>query len=136
MLSPSDGFVTKLCSGLDHFKCYDVQAQKSFQPYNVILRDQFESQEVTVLRPTSLCNPAFKCVPTGNPANPLDCTQRLNPDDHLVCYETMDERGTPQFEQREVIVSNQFGKEQPLTVLRRKNLLCIPSLKAHVDAKH
>ena len=134
--TPSDGFVTKLCSGLDHFKCYEVQAQKSFQPYNVILRDQFESQEVTVLRPTTLCNPAFKCAPTGNPANPLDCTQRLNPDDHLVCYETMDERGTPQFEQREVIVSNQFGKEQPLTVLRRKNLLCIPSLKAHVDAKH
>ena len=136
MLSPSDGFVTKLCSGLDHFKCYDVQAQKSFQPYNVILRDQFESQEVTVLRPTTLCNPAFKCAPTGDPAKPYDCTQRLNPDDHLVCYETMDERGTPQFEQREVIVSNQFGKEQPLTVLRRKNLLCIPSLKAHVDAKH
>jgi Beta-propeller repeat len=133
--TPSDAFVTKLCSGLDHFKCYDVQAQKSFQPFNVILRDQFESQEVTVLRPTTLCNPALKCVPTGNPAKPYDCTQRLNPDDHLVCYETMDERGTPQFEQREVIVSNQFGKEQPLTVLRRKNQLCIPSLKAHVDAK-
>src|SRR5262245_6920468 len=133
---PQDGFVTKICSGLDHFKCYDVQAQENFHPFNVILRDQFELQEVTVLRPTTLCNPAIKCVPTGNPAKPYDCSQRLNPDDHLVCYETTDERGTPQFEQREVIVSNQFGKQQPLTVFRRKNLLCVPSLKAHVDAKH
>ena len=57
----------------------------------------------------------------------------LNPDAHLVCYETIDALGTPQFEQREVIVSNQFGKEQRLTVWRRKNLLCVPSLKAHVE---
>jgi hypothetical protein len=133
---PQDGFVTKICSGLDHFKCYDVRPQENFQPFNVILRDQFESQRVTVLRPATLCNPAIKCVPTGDPKNPFDCNQRLNPDDHLVCYETVDDRGTPQFEQREVFVSNQFGKEQRLTVWRRKNLLCVPSLKAHVDAKH
>ncbi|MCI0387309.1 MAG: SBBP repeat-containing protein [Acidobacteria bacterium] len=134
--APSDGFVTKLCSGLDHFKCYDVRAQENFQPFDVILRDQFETQKVTVLRPATLCNPVIKCVenktPSTNPTKP-DCTPRLNPDDHLVCYETMDDRGTPQFEQREVIVSNQFGKEQRLTVWRRKNLLCIPSLKAHVE---
>jgi len=123
---PSDGFVTKLSEGLDHFKCYDVRLQQHFQPFDVRLRDQFETQTVTVLRPTTLCNPAVKCV--GR-----DCTPVLNPDAHLVCYETTDAQGTPQFEEREVIVSNQFGKEQRLTVWRRKNQLCLPSLKAHVD---
>ena len=123
---PSDGFITKLSEGLDHFKCYDVRLQQHFQPFDVLLRDQFEGQAVRVLRPTTLCNPVVKCV--GK-----DCTPVLNPDAHLVCYETIDAQGTPQFELREVIVSNQFGKEQRLTVWRRKNLLCVPSLKAHVD---
>jgi Beta-propeller repeat len=122
---PSDGFVLKLSEGLDHFKCYDVRLQQQFQPFEVRLRDQFEEQGVKVLRPTTLCNPAVKCV--GH-----DCTPILNPDAHLVCYETADAEGTPQFELREVIVSNQFGKEQRMTVYRRKNMLCVPSLKAHV----
>jgi hypothetical protein len=128
--------VTKLCGGLDHFKCYDVRAQEGFLPFNVKLTDQFEKdQGVMVLRPVTLCNPAVKCVPTGNPAKPFDCSQRINPDDHLVCYETRDDGASPQFERREVVVSNQFGKEQRLSVLRRKNLLCVPSLKAHVEPK-
>ena len=122
---PSDGFVTKLSEGLDHFKCYDVRLQQHFQPFDVKLRDQFEEHDVRVLRPTTLCNPAVKCL--GQ-----DCTPILNPDAHLVCYETADAEGTPQFQLREVIVSNQFGKEQRLTVWRRKNMLCAPSLKAHV----
>ncbi|HKQ93035.1 MAG TPA: SBBP repeat-containing protein [Blastocatellia bacterium] len=122
---PSDGFVTKLSEGLDHFKCYDVRLQQHFQPFDVRLRDQFEEHDVRVLRPTTLCNPAIKCI--GQ-----DCTPILNNDAHLVCYETADAEGTPQFQLREVIVSNQFGKEQRLTVWRRKNMLCAPSLKAHV----
>ncbi len=40
--TPSDAFVTKLCSGPDHFKCYDVRAQESFIPFSVTLIDQFE----------------------------------------------------------------------------------------------
>jgi hypothetical protein len=40
--------------------------------------------------------------------------------------------GTPDFERREVVVSNQFG-EQRLTVFRRKNLLCLPSSKRLVE---
>lgn len=123
---PSDGFVTKLSDGLDHFKCYDARPHENFRPFEVKLRDQFEGHEVWVLRPTTLCNPVVKCVGS-------DCTPVLNPDAHLVCYETTDDHGAPQFEQREVIVSNQFGKEQRLTVWRRKNLLCVPSLKAHAD---
>jgi hypothetical protein len=133
--TPSDAFVTKLCSGLDHFKCYDARAQDGFLPFSVKLTDQFEEEPVLVMRPTTLCNPVVKCVDDKNPATPPDCTPILNPDDHLVCYETRDDSGKPQFEQREVIVSNQFGKEQRLTVYRRKNLLCVPSLKAHIEAR-
>jgi hypothetical protein len=130
---PSDAFIFKFCSGLDHFKCYDARAQEHFQPFTIKLTDQFEEQRVTVMRPTTLCNPVVKCVDDQNSATPPDCTPVFNPDDHLVCYETRDDGGKPQFEQREVIVSNQFGKEQRLTVYRRKNQLCVPSLKTHVS---
>jgi len=132
--TPSDAFVTKLCSGPDHFKCYDVRAEESFLPFHVTLVDQFENELVLIQRPAILCNPVAKCIDADhNSATPPDCTQVLNPDDHLVCYETRDQSASPLFERREVIVSNQFGQAQRLTVLRRTNLLCLPSLKAHVE---
>ena len=131
--TPSDAFVTKLCSGPDHFKCYDVRAETGFAPFPVTLVDQFERQQVLIQRPVTLCNPVAKCIDHDhNPNTPPDCTQVLNPDDHLVCYETRDDSGNPFFERREVIVSNQFGQAQQLTVLRRSNLMCLPSLKAQV----
>lgn len=132
---PQDGFVTKICDGLDHFKCYDVRPQESFLPFNVTLIDQFENEQVMVLRPVTLCNPVVKCIDDHNPTTPPDCTQVLNHDAHLLCYETRDDSANPQFERRQVIVSNQFGQEQQLTVLRRTNLLCVPALKAHVDVQ-
>jgi hypothetical protein len=113
-----------------------VRAQESFKPFNITLVDQFEREPVLVLRPATLCNPVVKCVDDDhNPATPEDCTQVLNPDDHLVCYETRDQGANPNFERREVIVSNQFGQEQRLTVLRRTNLICLPSLKAKVGVQ-
>ncbi|HEX6729602.1 MAG TPA: SBBP repeat-containing protein [Pyrinomonadaceae bacterium] len=121
---PNDAFVTKLCSGLDHFKCYDVKSQAIFLPFEVQLRDQFERQVVTVVRPVTLCNPVVKCIDG-------DCGGVVNPDDHLVCYETKDAQGTPNFVKQEVIVSNQFGAQQHLQAWRRTNLMCLPSLKAH-----
>lgn len=133
--TPSDAFVTKLCSGLDHFKCYDVRAEDSFVPFYVTLTDQFEEELVLVQRPVTLCNPVVKCVDDDhNSATPPDCTQVLNPDDHLVCYETRDQSASPYFQKRQVIVSNQFG-QQRLTVFRRTNLLCLPSLKAKVEVQ-
>ena len=129
--TPSDAFVTKLCSGLDHFKCYDVRPEQSFLPFYVTLVDQFERELVLVQRVTTLCNPVMKCIDDDhNSATPPNCTQQLNPDDHLVCYETRDQSAQPHFEKREVVVSNQFGQEQRLTVFRRTNLLCLPSLKS------
>jgi len=130
--TPSDAFVSKLCSGPDHFKCYDVRAEDGFAPFTVTLVDQFEREQVLIQRPVTLCNPVAKCVDDDhNSATPPDCSPVLNPDDHLVCYETRDD-GTPSFERREVVVSNQFGQAQRLTVLRRTNLMCLPSLKAQV----
>ena len=132
--TPSDAFVTKLCSGPDHFKCYDVRAEQSFQPFPVTLVDQFENEQVLIERPVTLCNPVAKCIDADhNSATPPDCTPVLNPDDHLVCYETRDQSANPFFERREVIVSNQFGQSQRLTVLRRTNLLCLPSLKTQLE---
>jgi hypothetical protein len=132
---PSDAFVTKLCGGLDHFKCYDIKSQDAFPPaFNVLLRDQFENEYVTVSKPVSLCNPVAKCVETGDPAKPYDCGPPMNFNDHLVCYETTSEKGTPKFEQREVVISNQFGKEQRMTVWQRKNMLCLPSLKVKLPS--
>jgi len=134
--TPSDAFVTKLCSGLDHFKCYDVRAEQSFQPFPVTLVDQFEEESILVQRPVTLCNPVVKCVDDDhNSFTPPASTQVLNPDDHLVCYETRDQSASPFFERRQVIVSNQFGQEQRLTVLRRTNLICLPSVKAHVEVQ-
>ena len=131
--APSDAFVTKLCTGPDHFKCYDVRAEESFTPFNVTLVDQFEREPILVLRPVTLCNPVAKCVDDDhNSATPPDCTQILNPDDHMVCYETRDDSGNPTFDRREVIVSNQFSGQQRLTVLRRTNLMCLPSVKSHI----
>ena len=130
--TPSDAFVSKLCTGPDHFKCYDVRAEDGFAPFTVTLVDQFEREQVLIQRPVTLCNPVAKCVDDDhNSATPPDCTPVLNPDDHLVCYETRDD-GSPFFERREVVVSNQFGQAQRLTVLRRTNLMCLPSLKAQV----
>jgi hypothetical protein len=131
--TPSDAFVTKLCSGPDHFKCYDVKAAESFLPFKVTLKDQFENEPILVMRPVTLCNPVAKCVDDNNPTTPLDCGQVLNPDDHLVCYETRDDSANPIFEKREVTVSNQFGPAQHLTVWRRQNLMCLPSLKSRVE---
>jgi hypothetical protein len=118
----NDAFVAKLCEGPDHFKCYDVFPNSKFEPFTVELRDQFETQVVTVVKPVTLCNPVVKCVDG-------DCTQILNPDNHLVCYETKDAPGSPNFERREVVVSNQFGQPRMLSVWRRANLICLPSLK-------
>ena len=51
-----------------------------------------------VQRPVTLCNPVKKCIDADhNSATPPDCTQVLNPDDHLVCYETRDQSASPNF---------------------------------------
>jgi hypothetical protein len=106
---------------LDHFKCYTVRPRTTFTPLKVTLKDQFEAQDVTVLRPVSLCNPVTKC-------HDGVCTEPVHPEEHLTCYRTQDVEGTPGFQRRRVLVSNQFGTQE-LTVVRRNDLLCLPSAK-------
>ena len=110
---------------LDHFKCYGVRPLQDFAPLRVTLTDQFEKQEVTVLRPVSLCNPVEKCL--GD-----ECTVPVHPKEHLTCYRTQDDPDTPDFQRRHVLVSNQFG-DQRLIVLKRQNLLCLPSSKTVLE---
>ena len=82
-------------------------------------------KRVTVLRPVSLCNPVTKC-------HDGVCTEPVHPEEHLTCYQTTDVEGTPAFQRRRVLVSNQFGDQQ-LTVVRRQDLLCLPSSKKVLD---
>ncbi len=111
---------------LDHFKCYTARPVTRTMPFRVTLTDQFESQEVTVIRPIMLCNPVEKCDAAGV------CTSIENPEAHLTCYRTLDVAGTPEFVPQEVLVTNQFGRSQRLEILRRRNLLCLPSQKTEV----
>ncbi len=106
---------------LDHFKCYPV---KGFQgePIVVGLRDQFGAEKevpVSVI-PVALCNPVIKWH--GGKEYPVN-----NPQQHLVCYQIKSS-----ITGKEVVVSNQFGKQQKLTV-GRSNLLCVPSSKTVVS---
>ena len=106
----------------DHFKCYKVSLEEppqgQFRGKNQPgLEDQFEQESTKVLRPVLLCNPVDK---NGEGIK--------NAADHLICYKTRSQ-DKPQFEQRGVLVHNQFGAQR-LKVRNRDNLLCVPSLKS------
>jgi len=120
-IQPQDAFITKICDGVDHFKCYEITSAAGFQPVDVILRDQFESQVARVMRPVSLCNPVRKGI--DGDYGPL-----VNFDSHLICYETRDSPATPPFSHQSVSVTNQF-QQIDMSVSARQNLLCVPSLK-------
>ena len=120
-IQPQDAFITKICDGIDHFKCYEINSQSGFQPVDITLRDQFEAQQVRVMRPVSLCNPVRKGV--EGDYGPL-----INTDSHLVCYETRDIPSSPPFSHQSVSITNQF-QQANMSVSARQNLLCVPSLK-------
>ena len=101
---------------LDHYKCYAASGPTLV---NVLanLKDQFTSENVTVLRPVIFCNPVRKShngVATGI----------LHPNIHLTCYTT----STSAFPGIAINIRNQFGVFNALGV-RQPDLLCVPSLK-------
>ena len=112
---------------IDHYECYKAKPDDKFEPPNVRLEDQFGVTTVTVKEARLICTPVVK-----NGKFPDDLRNTI---DHLVCYDIRagdregdkegDKEGT---ERREVLVDNQFGLQQPLTVARPQ-LLCVPSLK-------
>ena len=100
---------------LDHYKCYNA----SGNAVNVLanLKDQFLSENTTVLRPVLFCNPVKKThggIIVGI----------LNPDVHLVCYAT----SASSFAGTSINIRNQFVSLTNL-VVRQPDLLCVPSLK-------
>jgi hypothetical protein len=81
----------------------------------VELDDQFLNGTTTM----TLKKPAYLGVPTSKDREGIG-----NPSTHLTCYSVR----APKFENQEVTVTNQFKKEQRLSV-RRPYRLCVPSYK-------
>jgi hypothetical protein len=110
----------------DHFKCYrvDLVSPRPGQfrgRHDVTLEDQFEQEPRSAVRPPELlCNPVRK-----------NGEEIKTPDEAMVCYKTTPPARQPEFGKREIIVSNQFGR-QTLQVRNRDNLLCVPSRVAAV----
>jgi uncharacterized repeat protein (TIGR01451 family) len=106
-------------TGLDHFKCYKTkQIGDPFDPRQVVLTDQFNTERVNVVRPEAFCNPVDK---DGSGIN--------DPTGHLACYKIRDVRGDefPKFSVRRVEVGDQFGTRSLL--LKKTRTLCLPSSK-------
>jgi hypothetical protein len=104
------GIPPPIPTGLDHFRCYGVEAGRVNR--TVTLRDQFGRQLAVVEEPEYLCNPASK---NGSPIQ--------NPAGHLVCCEL---EGVDPFTARRASLRDQFAV-QTLTVRPAK--LCVPSRK-------
>lgn len=45
-----------------HYQCYRVAPQGTFKPITVTLKDQFDTEKLTVGGPTMLCVPSLKTV--------------------------------------------------------------------------
>lgn len=107
----------------NHYKCYPILASSVFDPRRVLLRDQFWSTWVWVLRPRYLCNPVWKILEDGTVYSPPQ------PDAHLVCYDIREDDPTPDWK---VKTEDQFG-----TLELKGNaaeLLCLPANKYVISA--
>jgi hypothetical protein len=100
-----------------HLVCYPITRTPQFQVRKVLVKNQFGSQAMTVVRPETLCLPSSKAT-TGTPG-PVPTTL-----DHYTCY-TVDPSGT--FTQRVVKLADQFGTSRD-TVLTPVSL-CAPTRK-------
>ena len=106
-------------TSLDHFKCYKTkQVGARFDPRQVVLADQFNTERVNVVRPEAFCAPVDK---DGSGIN--------DPSAHLACYKIRDVRGDefPKFERRRIEATDQFWTHTLL--LKKTRTLCVPSSK-------
>jgi hypothetical protein len=117
----------------ENFRCYNVTGASVKQ--SVVLDDQFESQDTTVLRPVMICTPVNVSPP---PCDSGWCEEwaTRNTLAHLVCYRTQKEfpvpgENEPDFHGAKIVVSNGFGTDD-LNATLRSNILCVPSFKCAV----
>jgi hypothetical protein len=94
-----------------HLMCYDLAQEKGFQARDVVVRNQFGDQILTVVRPESLCVPATK--------DGVDSPLNLN---HFKCYRVAQRHG--KFPSRVVELADQF--ETKTTVVQKPLLMCNP----------
>jgi ice-binding like protein len=106
---------------LDHYRC-DAAKPETSARREVLVNDEFGVRMVTVGRALLVCAPVgVQSDPHGSIGRFTDVVR--NTIDDLVCYEVggRDER-------REMLLDNEFGQQQPLTVTKAQ-LLCVPSLQ-------
>jgi uncharacterized membrane protein len=109
---------------LDHYLCYAVRARsRGFDPIAVSLADSRQTAERLLKKPRLLCNPVDK-----NGEGILDPTA------HLTCYDVKPLRGRSARRRLnlDLLVNNQFGEEQRLT-LKKPKTVCVPSQMEIVD---
>ena len=104
------------------YKCYRARTAKNAPKFptvapdgSVTIVDDYGSKDAKVLNPVIVCNPATD----GNGDVP-------NPNDYLTCYKIHDSR--PHFEKNDVIIRNEFGEVQNITMLA-PDMFCVPSRK-------
>jgi hypothetical protein len=101
---------------LDHYGCYEAQAETQFNPIQVTLQDTFITETITVVQPVLFCNPTHK--------NHNGVTDILHPDTHLTCYATSQSG----FQGGTVTTTDQFFTTTTFPI-QAPDLLCVPSLK-------
>ncbi len=113
---------------LDHFKCYEARGREIAR--RARLRDQFESEIVSVLEPRLFCNPTRKIDSAGV------ATGVQNAAGHLTCYDLTltTPAGTTATLGR--VIANQFtgGSTGDIVVVSDEDLLCVPTRKLAAKA--
>jgi hypothetical protein len=115
--SPTSKNGSGLINPRAHLVCYPIAFSTQFQARKVIVKNQFGSQPMTVLRPETLCVPSSKA--TSGAPGPIPTKL-----DHYTCY-VVDPSGP--FQSRIVKLADQFGSSRD-TALKAVRL-CAPTRK-------
>ena len=103
-------------AAVNHFDCYKVDPGSTWKPVGLVLSTQFGRAKASVNQLASLCAPASK---NGSPI--------FNKRAHLACYPIKASAFSP----RTVLITNQFEKSAPMTVVSPATL-CVPTGKSLV----
>ncbi len=103
---------------VNHFQCYRVDPGAAWKPVTLVLSTQFGRSKAAVGQLAVLCAPASK---NGSVIS--------NKQAHLACYPIK----ASAFNPRTVLITNQFEKSTPMTVVAPATL-CVPTGKSLVAA--